>query len=396
MSYTPNRIMLRDPDGTVAEVTRYGQQVTGARHDAILCRFEYSNSTNDVTVTTTGTGTSSNSNSQAVASTGAGVGKCTFDTVRLTAYRPAHEVYFFGSAVFSTGAANTTQRFGPFDDNDGFYFGYSGTTFGVSYRKGGSSTFIAQSSWNKDKCDGTGISGFNLDPTKNNQYKLIYGWLGIAPISFYVYGGESRGWIIVHVVDFTNTQTTPSILSPSSRIRWEVERTSGAGAVTIAVGCVSAGSTQGVHSHAGHRVFAGSAAVTLTAGVETLIAVFRNKTTYQSKTNKVCVEAVFMGASTDGTKNVRFVLKKNATITGGAWTDVNTANSVIDVNTTATFASGTQEMVIPMLKTDTLALDLGAGHFHLELLPGETMTITGYSAAANGVEVAFRWKEYFA
>ena len=397
MSYFPNRIMIRDPDGTVAEVTRYGQQVIGLRHDDIKCRFEYNNSTNDVSVTTTGTGTSSNSNSQAVASTGAGVGKCTFDTVRSVPYQPAHEIYFFGSAVFTTGAANTNQRYGMFDDDDGFFFGYSGTTFGVTLRKGASDTFIAKSAWNKDKCDGTGTSVFNLDPTKNNQYKISFGWLGIAPISFHIYGGESRGWVLAHVIDYTNTQTTPTVNSPSHKIRWQVERTSGAGAITVAVGCVSGGSIQGEHSHAGRRVFAGSAATTLTAATETFIAAFRSVTTFQSKTNKVRAEAVYMGASTDGTKNVRLVLKRNATITGGAWSSVDANNSIMEVNTTAaSFSGGTSEMVVPMLKTDTLALDLGAGHIHLELFPGESMMVTGYSAGANDVEVAFRWEEYFA
>lgn len=298
MSYFPNRIMIRDPGGTVAEVTRYGQQVMGLRHDDIKCRFEYNNSTNDVSVTTTGTGTSSNSNSQAVASTGAGVGKCTFSTVRSVPYQPAHEIYFFGSAVFTTGAANTNQRYGMFDDDDGFFFGYSGTTFGVTLRKGASDTFIAKSAWNKDKCDGTGISGFNLDPTKNNQYKISFGWLGIAPISFHIYGGESRGWVLAHVIDYTNTQTTPTVNSPSHKIRWQVERTSGAGAITVAVGCVSGGSIQGEHSHAGRRVFAGSAATTLTAATEKFIAAFRSVTTFQSKTNKVRMEAVYLAVRT--------------------------------------------------------------------------------------------------
>lgn len=397
MSYFANRFMLRDIGGTVAEVTRYGQQVVGLRHDYIKCRFEYNNSSSDVAVTTSGTGASSNSNSQAVASTGAGVGKCTFDTVAHVPYQPSHETYIFGSAVFSTAAANTTQRFGAFDDNDGFFFGYSGTSFGVALRKSAADTFIAKSAWNKDKCDGTGTSGFNLDPTKNNQYKISFGWLGIAPISFHIYGGESRGWVLAHVIDYTNTQTTPTINSPSQKIRWQVERTSGSGAVTVTVGSVCGGSTQGEHSHAGHRIFAGSSAKTLSAATETFIAAYRSASTFQSKTNKVAISFSFLGVSTDGTKNVRFAIKRNATITGGAWSSVDANNSTMEVNTTAaSFSGGTSEMVVPMLKTDTLALDLGAGRIHLELYPGESLMVTGYSASSNEVEIALRWEEYFA
>jgi hypothetical protein len=385
---------LEDEAGNVAFVTKYGQQLTGHRRDEILCRFEYNNSTYDVTNSVTGTGTSSNSGSLAIVSTGAGVGTSKFVTKRDTAYRPAQEVYAFFSAVYSSGEANTSQSAGIYDANDGMFFGYSGTTFGLNIRKGASDTFVAQSSWNKDKLDGTKLN-FTLDPTKLNQYMVSYGWLGISPISFYVYCGEANGWVLVHVIDYTNTQTTVSILSPCLPVTWEVARTSGSGAKTVGICSIAAGSIQGVHSHAGHRVFAGTKSKTLVAGVETYIATFQNKSTFQSLANKVSTEAAFFGASTDGTKSVNFKFYRNSTVTTPTYVDVDTNNSVTAVDTVGTWSGGTFEFSIPMAKVDTSTLDLGAGHIHLELLPGETMSITGTSAGASDVEIAFRWEEYF-
>ena len=52
-------------------------------------------------------------------------------------------------------------------------------------------------------------------------------------------------------------------------------------------------------------------------------------------------------------------------------------------------------MSIPVSKVDTVGLVVGAGHIHLELLPGETMTVTGQSANASDVIISFRWEEYF-
>jgi hypothetical protein len=41
---------------------------------------------------------------------------------------------------------------------------------------------IPQSSWNIDKCDGTGASGFNLDITKMQMWLMDYTWYGAGPI----------------------------------------------------------------------------------------------------------------------------------------------------------------------------------------------------------------------
>lgn len=386
--------LVGDQSKNIAFVTHYGQlEITEHRAD-ILCRFEYGNSARDVTITTTGTGASSNANSMAVASTGAGVGLSRFQSIRTNTYRPAHECKAVMSVTFSTASANTNQRAGIYDSQDGFFFGYSGTTFGVTIRKGGSDTFIAQSSWNKDKLDGTGNSKFNIDPTKSNQYLINYGWLGVSPITFMVYGGEDKGWIPCHVYDITNIATTPTILSPSLPISWEAERTSGSGAITVSVGSIFAGRSA-AHSHAGHRSFCGRATKTLVAGVETYIATFINNSTFQGKTNKVRIEASYVGAATDGTKSAEFLFHKNATVTGASYVAIDANNSVTSYDISGSYTSGSLEFDIPLAKVDNVALPLGE-NIHLELLPGETMTISGLSAGASDVIIAFRWEEYFA
>ena len=258
MAYQP-AMSIRDKTGALAEVTRYGQLVTAKRKDDILCRFEYNNSTKDVTTVVSGTGAASNATSQAHAESGTGVGACDFATVSIATYRPAHEMYAYGSVVFTTAEANSTQYWGPIDATDGYMFNYSGTTFGMTLRKNTVDTFVARADWDDPCLLGDTVTGFVLDPTKNNQYKIDYGWLGIAPVSFYVYGGKTHGWILVHTIDYTNTQTTPSILSPSFKIKWGSSRTSGTGAnLKVSVGCVAGGSYGEEHAQSAHRVFSGS------------------------------------------------------------------------------------------------------------------------------------------
>lgn len=378
-------------------VSRYGQLIVGQYLEQILCKFDYSNSTHDVTATTSGTGATSNANAMATVSCGAGVGLGKLVSTRYVAYRPAHEVHTYFTALFSSGQdANTYQRIGLYDITEGFWLGYSGTSFGVAYRTGTTDTFIASISFNKDKLDGTGSSGFTLDTTKLNQYKINYGWLGAAPITYSVYGGNSLGWIVFHVIDPTNTLTVPITLSPSNPITMEAGRTSGAGAVTLSTASWNAGTVQGEHTHAGHRVFASKISATLSAGVTSYVVTFQNKTTYQSKTNKVLIQATLIGIATDGTKTVTFDFYKNSTLTGTSYTDVDTANSVCSYDVAGTIsANGKYELSIPLAKIDSRVIDVGVGHVHLELEPGETMTISAVSAAANDVVISFRWEEYF-
>jgi len=398
MSYFPGPIEIKDREGNTATLSHYDQFITGQRHDQILIKFNYSNSTHDVASTVTGNGATTNAASMAIISSGTDIGTAELKSLRMVSYRPAHEIYTYFTALFSGNQdANTYQSIGLFDDVCGFWVGYSGTSFGISRRNASTDNFVASASFSEDPLNGTGNSGFTLDPSKLNQYKITYGWLGIGPIVFSVYGGQTIGWIPFHIIDLGNSQTTVSISDPSSFFTAQAGRTSGTGsAVSLSTASWAAGTVEQAHAHAGHRVFAGSASKTLVAATETYIATFQNKSTYQGKTNKVLTYAVFFGASTDGTKNVLIQFKKDCSLTTPTFNDIDTANSIMAIDTTAAaFSGGTLELPVPMAKVDQIIFDIGIGHIHLELLPGEVMTITGTSSAASDVQVAFRWEEFF-
>lgn len=396
MSYFPGPFQLKDKLGNNPDISGFGQLIVGERLDQILVKFSYNNSSYDVTATTSGTGTTSNASSMGIVASGTGVGIGSLTSVRTMIYRPGHEIHIFVSAVFSTGQdANSYQRIGIYDDVSGYWIGYSGTSFGISKRDASTDSFVASTSFNLDKLDGTGTSGFTLDPTKLNLYKIHYD--GSGPVAFAVYSSHPGGWITFHSINILNTSSVVALSSASNNIQMEAGRSTGTGtSVSVSSAEWAAGTTEGVHTYAGHRVFAGKSSKTLTAGVETYIASFQNKTTYASKNNKIPSSAVFFGASVDGTKNTVFNFYRNATLTTPTWVDVDTTNSITAIDTTAAaFSGGTTELFVPMAKVDQIVFDIGVGHIHMELFPGETMTITGTSAAASDVVIAFRWEEYF-
>jgi hypothetical protein len=298
--------------------------------------------------------------------------------------------------------AGTHQYGGLLKDEDAIAFGRSGTQFGILFRAFSADTFIPQTDWNKDKMDGTGKSGFTLDPTKLNQYRVMFGWLGVAPIICQVYAGIDVGWTTVHVIDNTNIGTGVTFQNPAFPVAVEVGRSSGSGAVTMSTGSWNAGTTEGVNTDAGRRVFAGAIAKTIAANTETYLGTFENKETYQGQTNTVRATASFLSFTTDGTKNVQFfgytgVPQSTATSTSWAPVDVDTNNSVMALDTTSTstqFSSGKFEFPVGLAKVDQSNLDVGAGHFHLELQPGERFTFTALSTGASALTVGARWEEY--
>ena len=79
---------------------------------------------------------------------------------------------------------------------------------------------IAQSSWNMDRCDGTGPSGFNLDLTKMQMLYMDYSWYGAGAIRFGF--KNQRGEIIyAHRIPNANLRTEAYMRSGNLPSRYE-------------------------------------------------------------------------------------------------------------------------------------------------------------------------------
>jgi hypothetical protein len=83
-------------------------------------------------------------------------------------------------------------------------------------------TKIPQSTWNLDKCDGTGPSGFNLDLTKMQMFYIDYSWYGagFARWGFRALNGDV---IYVHKLPNNNVNTEAYMRSGNLPARYESE-----------------------------------------------------------------------------------------------------------------------------------------------------------------------------
>lgn len=94
------------------------------------------------------------------------------------------------------------------------------------------SEIIPQREWNINTCIDMGSlslnyernpTGFILDPTKGNVFRIHFQYLGFGAITFFVEQNETDVLIPVHQIKFQNLNDNPSLKNPSMRIGIGVE-----------------------------------------------------------------------------------------------------------------------------------------------------------------------------
>ena len=239
--------------GSSAATDIFNSAVSGSRYNQVEIDFSTTApaSITDITVTTANGGSSSNLTGQAKFTSGTntsgGIKAVSNTTV---VYRPHAEIYAAFTAIFTAGVANSYQRIGIYDANNGFFIGYEGTSFGITKRTGGVDTTTAQTSFNVDKLNANSSSLYtkdgipqSLDTTKDNLYRIRYGWLGAAMIIFEVYSPDGT-WVIFHKIKVANNQTVPSIQNPNLPLTLDIQKsTAGATELIMYSACWAAGTT---------------------------------------------------------------------------------------------------------------------------------------------------------
>jgi hypothetical protein len=109
-------------------------------------------------------------------------------------------------------------------------------------------TKYPQSSWNIDKCDGTGPSGYNIDLTKMQMFYIDYSWYGAGFIRW-GFRGPTGDVIYCHKVPNNNVNTEAYMRSGNLPARYESESLPPTTKITGNVG--ASDTTIGIASTAG-------------------------------------------------------------------------------------------------------------------------------------------------
>jgi hypothetical protein len=257
-------------------------------------------------------------------------------------YMPGKSQYILESFCFGdTTSTGAKKRIGYYDDRDGIFFQQDGVgNLSFVQRSFVTGTAVdltlTQSSWNKDKCDGSGASGFNLDITKTQLVFFDYQWLGVGRIRCgFVHDGET---VIAHEIYHSNNQSTVYWSNPSLPIRCEIRNTStGSSTASMDQICATVISEGGYEGSGIDFAASSDLRYIETVGGTLPCLAIRLKNTFNGYPNRVTVRPgiVDMLGLNNSFKYEIWRLPVTSSITGGTWVDAS-ADSSVEYNITAT------------------------------------------------------------
>jgi hypothetical protein len=324
---------------------------------------------NQFDVSTTGTGTTSFLPNEAAVKmevTGAGVGSVLRQSYRSFPYQPGKGLLVLATFVMdSSMSLNLTQRVGYYNDQNGVFFQRVDGVYSFvlrSYVTGSVSNVrtVNQADWNGDKLDGTGDSGYTLDPSKAQILWMDFEWLGVGSVRCgFIINGQ---YIVCHTFNNANEITNVYMTTAILPVRYEIVSTTSAVAASMKAICCSVISEGGFEQtsidHVARRTTVlGTIGTTFLPVVSIRLA--------SGRTGAVVLPNRVQVLPTTN-QNYEVALIKNPTLTAASWTAVPTDSNVeFDVAATATTGGS-------IVQTDYVT-STGSGGV------GNTSAATGYN-----------------
>jgi hypothetical protein len=147
------------------------------------------------------------------------------ETTKVFSYQPGKSLLVLNTFAMNPKKTNLRQRVGYFGADNGMYFEVDGDTsyFVERSLSTGSETKVAQTDWNIDKLDGTGISGIILNISKAQILWMDIEWLGLGTVRMgFVIDGK---FIHCHSFHHANIIESTYITTASLPLRYEIANT---------------------------------------------------------------------------------------------------------------------------------------------------------------------------
>lgn len=412
MSYFGNTELL---DLETSRQSAFGEQIIIQETPITQGTFEYTvDNTKITTNTTSGSGSVTQSNAMAVCATGLNAGSYGYlRTKQGLKYRSGFGAVDKFTTRFIVPSSDNVVLAGLADEigsgasfKNGLMVGYNGnTTFGFHRFVNDSVVTVNQSSWD-DPLDGTGRSGMTLNPLKLNVWKVQYQFLGAGSIQLYVEADATakkhlKGkLILVHQINYTNLNDNPHIFNPNMyHTLYCGNATTSQNFALYSASFMLA--VQGKHNLQELQQPHQSSGLITKAGISSEVALFsvRNKSTYASKTNFIdsLIERAMVQTEANANSNLaRVRLVKNGTLGGTpAWNDLNTSDSVLELDIAGTTVTGGQELtVLPLSGKNAQAFE-NLTDYDFVLNPNEWVSFAISSTNQVTVDGQLLFKDLF-
>lgn len=386
-----------------SNVSAFGDIITVLPNPVIQLDWVYgvNTQTGITSVVTTGVADTSAGRLRLQSGVGA-AGAATFKSVRYATYRSGQGMIARFTGVWTTSAASSTQVVGVGSTEVGYFFGYNGTAFGLSIRNGSIDSWVAQTAWNGDKCDGTGASGFNWNKTLGNLMMIRYPFLGFGAITYWVEDPVTGSWILCHTIQYPNSSASLQVSNASFQFLANVTNAGSVTNLLMYVGSVGVFVTGNIDYLRGQW---GVANLKTSVSTELNILSIRCATTYNGVTNTSPIRLRSLSFCSDGGNGCALLTIKKAVTLGGApsYTTINgttgdngvtitSGNSVASFDVAGTtITGGTQVFNGTVARNGDVFMDIS--NFKIFVAPGETMTFSVTSQVNADIRVAVNWNE---
>ncbi|HDY89997.1 MAG TPA: hypothetical protein ENH82_17985 [bacterium] len=405
-----NKQMGIDGNGLYVEQssrTAFGESLVGQLHPIFQGSFEYTVDNTDLnTNTSVNGGTITQASAMAVLSTWTTTASTQLlQTKQHAKYRAGLGAVNRFTMLSPLSLAGTEQYIGLADEvgssaafKNGYMIGFDGTTFGYHRFQNDVKITKALADWD-DPLDGEGASGMTIDHTKLNVFFVQFKYLGGGAIKIWIEDEATGKEIVVHTEKYANLNTSPSVHNPNFFHTMWVNN----GSTTTDIVLKGAsyaffieGKTKLIELHQPSNSSDLVTANTVTTEVP--ILTIRNKAAYAGKTNfiDILLKHVTAASEANSANNLASVrMVKNATLGGASYADINTTNSVVDIDVAANTITGGQAFLPLPLAGKNGSDSESLAHLELILNPGDTLTIAGKSANAATIEAEILWRELF-
>ncbi len=252
---------------------------------------------------------------------------------------------------------------------------------------------IKQTSWNVDPADGS-VQLEQITFANGNVFDIRYQWLGFGNATAGMEDVQTSRLLDVHIIKYAGKHQTPSLDNPTLPLCAFVRNTTATRDTTVFVSSM-AGFIEGIESRVGPRR-ALSVDVTAVSTTEGPLLTIHNRLIYNGVINRVRVRISFIVGSNESNQAGRLRFFLGGVLTNATFVNINTLNSVLSVDTSATAfdaSLGIEQFSLPLAKSVTEPLNVDA--LDVMLNPGDFFTTTGkgsggaaaLSASINVVEL---------
>ena len=322
------------------------------------------------------------------------------ESKRVFSYQPGKSLQVLQTFVLSPAKNNLVQRVGYGSSENGIFLEQNGSQINIIKRTAisgvGTTIVVPQSEWNVDTLDGTGFStsnptGIGLDLSKAQILFTEYEWLGVGSVRVgFAIDGK---FIIAHQFNHANKIDSVYMTTATLPIRYEILNTGiTTSSSTMKQICVSVQSNGGYEKKVASDVARQDSLVSIASTVFIPLASIRLKS---GREDAVIIPSQ-INCLPDSATSVYYevALIKNATLSGGSWT--NTSSPNVEQNTSATsmtggtiirseYISSANKASTPLNEVTEYNWDLQMGRTQAKVSDIYTLAVRAISGSGNAI-----------